>query len=216
MPLVKSQNGLRITSSTGVTGTLGCLAHALHDEQPVVLSTWHVLFGNGAREGDAVWLVNETNGERSYSPLGRSLYGKLGRVRVDGEEHFIDCAVSSCLVSPDDSCFGGGTLTGLNGHETPRVGDRVTKTGAATGTTTGIIIDVNYSKPGQPAFGPTQILIKSVADAVFAAEGDSGSLIVSDSNKAVGLLWGTNTSGEGVACPIAPVLHALNITLAQF
>jgi hypothetical protein len=116
--------------------------------------------------------------------------------------------VSSCLVSPRDTCFSG-TLTSLNGADTPRVGERVTKTGAATGTTTGIIIDVNYSKPGQPAFGPTQILIKSIDDAVFAAEGDSGSLIVSDSRKAVGLLWGTNTSGEGVASPIAPVLHAM-------
>ncbi len=215
MPLAKSHNGLRITSSTGITGTLGCLAHALHDEQPVVLSTWHVLFGNSAREGDAVWLVNETNGERSYAPLGRSLYGKLGRVRFAGAEHYIDCAVSSCLVSPRDTCFSR-TLTSVNGHDTPRVGDRVTKTGAATGTTTGIIVDVNYSKPDQPAFGPAQILIKPIDDAVFAAEGDSGALIVSDAKKAVGLLWGTNTSGEGVACPIAPVLHALNITLAEF
>ena len=214
MQSAKSNNGVRITTSTGVTGTLGCLAHALHDDQPVLLSTWHVLFGNGAREGDAVWLVNEANGERSYAPLGRSLYGKLGRVRFAGEEHYIDCAVSSCLVAPDDAFFGG-ALTSLNGHDTPHVGDRVTKTGAATGTTTGIIIDVNYSEParGQSPSGPTQILIKPVDGAAFAAEGDSGSLIVSDSKKAVGLLWGTNTRGEGVACPIAPVLHAMNITL---
>lgn len=208
--MAKPGNGARITSSTGVPGTLGCLAHTLHDNQPVVLSTWHVLFGNGAREGDAVWLVNESDGERSYSPLGRSLYGKLGRVRFDGEEHYIDCAVSSCLIAPGDSF--------LNGHDTPRVGDRVTKTGAATGTTAGIIIDVTYSKPmvGQPDFGPNQILIKPVDNRAFAAGGDSGSIIVSDSKKALGLLWGTNTRGEGVACPIAPVLYAMNITLAQF
>jgi hypothetical protein len=194
-------SGARITSSTGVPGTLGCLAFTLHDEQPVLLSTWHVLFGNCAREGDAVWLVNESDGERSYSPLGRSLYGKLGRVRFDDEEHYIDCAVSSYLIAPGDS-------SDLDGHDTPEVGDRVTKAGAATGTTTGIIIAVNY-------FGPNQILIKPVDDGAFAAEGDSGSIIVSDSKKALGLLWGTNTRGEGVACPIAPVLHAMNITLRR-
>ena len=185
-------------------GTLGCLAYTLHDQQPVVLSTWHVLFGNGAREGDAVWLVDESEGERTFSPLGRSLYGKLGRVRIDGEEHYIDCAVSSYLIAPEDSF--------LSGHDTPRVGDLVTKTGAATGITAGIIVDVNYSKP---SVGPNQILIKPVDNRAFAAEGDSGSLIVSDSKKALGLLWGVNTSGEGVACPIAPVLYAMNITLAQ-
>ena len=207
--MAKPGSGARITSSTGVPGTLGCLAYTLHDEQPVLLSTWHVLFGNGAKEGDAVWLVNEADGERTYSPLGRSLYGKLGRVRFGDEEHYIDCAVSSYLIGPGDSF--------LEGHDTPRVGDRVTKTGAATGTTAGIIIAVDSSEQvGQRAFGPNQILIKPVDNGAFAAEGDSGSIIVSDSKKAVGLLWGTNTRGEGVACPIAPVLHAMNITLAQF
>lgn len=204
------KNGARITSATGVTGTLGCLAHTLHDKQPVLLSTWHVLFGNGAREGDGVWLVNNFAGERKYEPLGRSLYGKLGLVRIGGEEHYIDCAVSSFTGNPDAT-----TPASPKDHDTPRVGDRVTKIGAATGTTTGIIIDVNYSElvMGQPHFGPGQILIKSVDDSAFAAEGDSGSLIVTESNKAVGLLWGANTRGEGVACPIAPVLYAMNITL---
>lgn len=206
--MAKPGSGARITSSTGVPGTLGCLAHTLHDNQPVLLSTWHVLFGNGAREGDAVWLVNESNGERTYSPLGHSLYGKLGRVRFGDEDHYIDCAVSSCLFAPGDPC-----LSDLDGHDTARVGDLVTKTGAATGTTTGIIITINYS---EPAGGPNQILIKPVDNGAFAAEGDSGSIILSDSKKALGLLWGTNTRGEGVACPIAPVLHAMNITLAQF
>jgi hypothetical protein len=198
--MAKPGSGARITSSTGVPGTLGCLAYTLHDEQPVVLSTWHVLFGNGAREGDAVWLVDESNGERTYSPLGRSLYGKLGRVRFGDEEHYIDCAVSSYLIAPGDS--------DVDGHDTPRVGDLVTKTGAATGTTVGIITALNYSDMGQ-------ILIKPVDNEAFAAEGDSGSVIVSGAKKAVGLLWGTNTRGEGVACPIAPVLHAMNITLQR-
>jgi hypothetical protein len=191
----------------------------LHDQQPVVLSTWHVLFGNGAREGEAVWLVNEANGERTYSTLGRALYGKLGRVRFGDEEHFIDCAVSSCLLAPEDAFLSNLDRPTANpdGHNIPRVGDRVTKTGAATGTTTGIIIAVNYSKTtvGQTDFGPNQILIKPVDDEAFAAEGDSGSIILSESQKAVGLLWGSNTRGEGVACAIAPVIHAMNITLAR-
>jgi hypothetical protein len=168
-----------------------------------------VLFGNGAREGEAVWLVNEANGERTYAPLGRSLYGKLGQVRFGAEEHFIDCALSSCLLATQDPSLS------LNGHDTPRVGDRVTKTGAATGTTAGVIIAIDYSEP-TVGRGPNQILIKPVNGAAFAAEGDSGSIIVSDSQKAVGLLWGANTRGEGVACPIAPVIHAMNITLSQF
>jgi hypothetical protein len=106
----------------------------------------------------------------------------------------------------------------VDGHETAQVGTLVTKTGAATGTTTGIIVDTNYSETldGQACSAPAQILIRPVDNgSTFSSEGDSGSLLVNDSNKAVGLLWGMNTRGEGIACPIAPVLYAMNITLAQ-
>jgi hypothetical protein len=48
---------------------------------------------------------------------------------------------------------------------------------------------------------------------VFSADGDSGAVVVDAANKAIGLLWGTNVRGEGIACPIAPVLYAMNITL---
>ena len=41
----------------------------------------------------------------------------------------------------------------------------------------------------------------------------SGSLIVNGTGEAVGLLWGANTRGDGVASPIGPVLHSMSITL---
>jgi hypothetical protein len=99
------------------------------------------------------------------------------------------------------------------------------KTGAATGTTTGIIVDSFYcgsTDAGVSANGsvrdpaPRQLLIRSTdPQRPFAEEGDSGALIVNEDNAAVGLLWGTTVVAESVACPIAPVLHALNIQLCE-
>jgi hypothetical protein len=99
----------------------------------------------------------------------------------------------------------------------------VTKTGAATGTTTGIIVDPAYRGTTNPypaanrdvrEPAPRQLLIRSNdPQRPFAAEGDSGALIWNEHDTPIGLLWGTTVAAEGVACPIAPVLHALNIQL---
>jgi hypothetical protein len=94
----------------------------------------------------------------------------------------------------------------------------VTKCGAATGTTTGVVVSVDYADvawiEGRPQAASRQLLVRSLGDeGPFSAAGDSGALVVNASGKAVGLLWGANSRGEGVACPIAPVLHAMNIAL---
>jgi hypothetical protein len=214
--------GIQIANSRGVPGTLGCVAHTLHDRQPVLLSTWHVLFGGGAQRGDAVWLVGEAGGERVFSTLGRTLYGKIGIVHFGGEDFYVDCAVGSCTGPAPALTERFRLRTSLTpfvaGHDVARLGSLVTKTGAATGTTSGIIVDVNYSNTvcagGPLTATPKQLLVRPTnGHPVFSAEGDSGALILDESNRAVGLLWGTNTRGEGVACAVAPVLYAMNIAL---
>src|SRR5436305_3954202 len=74
---VRPQLGAKIANSRGVPGTLGCIAHTLHDKRTVLLSSWHVLFGKGGYEDSEVWLVDETHDTRHYSRIGRTLYGKI-------------------------------------------------------------------------------------------------------------------------------------------
>ncbi len=205
-------SGAGIVNAKGVTGTLGCLAYTLHDGCPVLLSTWHVLFGEAAREDSAVWWVKESTDGSGLSGIGRTLYGKLGTVEFAGEDYYVDCAVASFHKSTTTSK----SPTLITDYGTAQVGDVVRKSGAATGTTRGTIIDVTYSDPAvtKGRRTPRQLLVKSLhEEKVFSAEGDSGAIVVDAANKAVGLLWGTNISGQGIACPIAPVLYAMNITL---
>lgn len=214
--------GSRIANSRGVPGTLGCLAHTLQDRRPVFLSNWHVLFGNGAEKSGQVWLVDETDGTRRFSGIGRSLYGKIGTVRLDGEDYYVDCAVGSFLPPerrkrrPGQRAWARASM--VTGHDTAKPGYRVTKTGAATGITSGIVVDTNYPDfvwiEGRAYSAPGQLLVQPIKGCkAFSDEGDSGAVITNTANKVVGLLWGTNCRGEGIACPIGPVLNSLNIVL---
>jgi hypothetical protein len=54
----------KIINAKGIPGTLGCFARTRHDARLVVVSSWHVLFGCGARESDPVWLLDEPHGAR--------------------------------------------------------------------------------------------------------------------------------------------------------
>lgn len=211
--------GARIANSRGVPGTLGCVAVARHDGSAVLLTNHHVLFGAGAAERDPVWLVEDREGILSFREVGRSLYGRLGTVRHLGAEHYVDCAV--------------GTLAGLSpvpqrrlrladlppGDEEvpPAPGDRVRKTGWATGTTEGVVVDVAYPDvalvEGRAYPAPRQLLVRPAEGAAgpFSAEGDSGAVLRDEGGRAVGLLWGVNHRGESVACHIGPVLEVLGI-----
>jgi len=203
-PLSLQMTALRIANSRGVPGTAGAIGYTLHDGRPVLLSTWHVLFGRGADCDEDVWLGEDVQ------RIGRVLYGKIGSVQLGDETIHVDCAVASCGDLREPRALG---------HDTARVGDLVTKCGAATGITTGVVVSVEESDvvtiDGRAFAASRQVLVRSLeSDRPFSAEGDSGALLINASGRAVGLLWGTNHRGEGVACPIAAVLYAMNITLS--
>lgn len=203
---------VRIANSRGIPGTLGCLARTVHQHRPVFLTSCHVLFAAGAARSDPVWRVEEIEGRRNYSRLGSALQGKCGIVRFRGDDYHVDCAIGA-LDQPQ-------TGKGLR-IATPRHGERVFKTGAATGATTGVIVDSSYTADPDGAenrrdTAPRQLLVRSTEPGKsFAAEGDSGALILNQDHAVLGLLWGATVAGEGVACPIGPVLHALNIRLEE-
>jgi hypothetical protein len=198
---------------------MSCIAHNTHDGRAVLLSTHHVIFGEGAAKGSALSVVEIVDGRHVFHPIGRSLYGKLGILRFDNDDYYVDCAVASCerpdLLHDKTVCAGSAFPATFAGFSRAKIGSRVTKIGAATGITTGIVVDLNYSDTlSRRTHTPKQILIRPTEGySAFSAEGDSGALIIDDANQVVGLLWGTNCRGEGVACHIAPVLLAMNIKL---
>lgn len=208
-------SGARIANARGVPGTLGCVAVMAHDGRPVLLGSHHVLFGDGAGEREPVWRVDGGACRR----LGNTLHGRLGTVAFDGGDCYVDCAVAS-LDGEAGVPPGWFAVPRAGRVAAARPGMRVTKTGGATGDTTGVIVDAEYPDvariEGRTRHAPRQLLVRADPAATpFSAEGDSGAVLRDEAGRLVGQLWGVNARGESVASPIAPVLWVLGIHPAR-
>jgi endonuclease G, mitochondrial len=218
-------DGAMIANRHGVPGTLGCRAWIERTGQPVLLSNYHVLFGKNARRGDPIWRVWPGGAAHRYLTIARVLDGKAETIRYDGRPYFVDAAIGALdpLRAVDEAPPSGQIAAA-------ELGSVVAKQGAATGRTTGRIVDICYPDrwfvDDRSLDAPNQLLI-APEDAPrtdagetsgddgdgFCDTGDSGSIVRDEADRAVGLLWGSNARGEGVASHIGPVLHALQIRL---
>ena len=207
-----------IVNANGVPGTLGCLARTRREGRLVLVSSWHVLFGAGAREGDPVWLLDESHGARRYQRAAAAWYGRIDTLRYGGGDFHVDCAIATW--AHDREAVRGAALPPIIARpDTVNPGDPVTKTGAATGTTAGVIIDVDFCSvaraDGRCFKTPRQLLVRSLERGPFSRDGDSGALVLNSRSEAVGLLWGATPRGDGVACHLMPALYALDIAFPQ-
>jgi hypothetical protein len=206
--------GAAIANNRGVPGSLGCMAWLRRTDEPVLLSSYHVLFGRRCERGDAVWSVGSHATPRL---IGRVLAGKAGIVAGIDPPTFVDAATAS----PVDATAAVFSATGhAVAAEHIDAGAVATKCGAATGRTHGVVIDIAYPDlwywEYQSEKAPRQILIRSTSsDRPFSRTGDSGAVVRNERGQLLGLLWGTTGRGEGVASPIAAVARALGLRFAN-
>jgi hypothetical protein len=219
--LENSLEGAMIANGKGVPGTLGCWAVHEATGRSVLLSNYHVLFGKGCQPGDMIWKLQRRGVEDQYEPIGKILTGKAATVSYRGTDYFIDAAIAEGDVLHDEASQQLDPEKRTAGTGEAMLGSLVSKVGAATRRTFGMIVDFCY--PDQwycdmrSANAPNQILIQPISDGagdeikVFSRLGDSGAVIRDGSGGVVGLLWGSNARGEGVACHIGPVVSELGI-----
>lgn len=205
----------RIANARGVPGTLGGLARTLDDGRLVLLTAHHVLFGANARPNDRVWRVMGSDDAPRFQAVGRVLYGRAGIVRHGDADVHVDCAVAAVDAVHPLAAMGGRDEMCTVAHTAP--GERVSKHGAATGFTEGVVVDTTHCDrirtDGRELAAPGQILVRPLTSGGFSAEGDSGAFLRNADGAVVGLLWGVTARGEGVACPIAAVLWVLQLRL---
>ncbi|MET8863810.1 hypothetical protein ABZW11_12705 [Nonomuraea sp. NPDC004580] len=218
LPGLMGPPAVRIVNARGVPGVASVLVRdaegALH-----LLTGHHVLHGCGAQAGDVVWAL-PSDGDEPVR-LGQAGHGHLGTVKHDGEEYFVDAA----LIRLDDvRNLPGWLRLALAGPwpvevARPEPKALVCKHGPGTGRTDGVLLDVAYpDRPfidGREFRAPGQLLVgPRDPGRVFSTSGDSGAALLDGQRRLVGLLWGTTAGGDGVACPIAPVLDRLGVTPA--
>jgi hypothetical protein len=213
---------LAIANANGLPGTAGLIVVDAEGAR-AVLTNHHVVFAGGAAIGDRVWaLPSVTDGHDPADVvcLGRTRAGRIGRITFTGETCFVDCAL---VRMENEELFPTWLIASLADLYVTEVANAepglpVIKCGATTGLTAGMIADVAY--PDHPYIGdrwwkaPGQLLIDSRdGELNFSAAGDSGAAVLDEQGRVVGLLWGSNANGQGISCPIAPVLDCLGATL---
>lgn len=231
--------GVSIAHEKVTAGTLGVLVHRASGEA-VILSNNHVLANsNDARKGDRILqpgpydggrpedAIAELDGfvriqfsERDLGGLGRLLERALRPFLVpigldvrrlpSGKTNLVDAAIAgplaADLVAPDILEIGRAA-----GTADAALGMRVKKSGRTTGLTRGRVtaldasVEVDYG-------GKTAMFRSQVVSDILSRGGDSGSLIVDESNRAVGLLFAGGTTTT-ILNPIAAVLTALELRL---
>lgn len=223
LKLSRKDRLLQIHNASGIPGTASAIVRD-HRGSRYLLSNHHVVFGPHGRPGDPIW-ANPSQGDHSPSTssvlVGRAAGGRIGAVVCGAETYFVDSALvalDACDEFPPwlRAIFAGPWPTAA---ATAVPGLEVVKHGPATGRTSGAVADVAYPDTAvveqQEVPAPNQLLIRSnAAELNYAARGDSGAAVVDGCGRIVGMLWGCNETGDGVACPIEPVLSALDVALA--
>lgn|GEM_PF-286726 len=219
------KTGVSIAHCNVTAGTLGAFVKRSDDGKMYLLSNNHVLANEDAGSiGDAVLQQGPYDGGVNTGDR----VGALAQwIAFNPANNLVDAAIAELDDGADvvlrDLC-GLGTLNGL--ADQPLLpGTPVSKIGRTTGLTRGVVtaieiddVVVSYDC-GNISFD-RQIEIEGMGDNAFSAGGDSGSLIVDDDMRAVGLLFAggdhgaSNGKGLTYANDIGAVLSALQIELA--
>jgi hypothetical protein len=212
-------------------GTLGCLAVLNDGSGKIVgLTNEHVLRTHSLEGADGNQ-VGQPHKVECCCCCTKNIIGKV----LDSSEK-PDCAIIELHNDIIHEIQAAHTVDEIHeigkikGRAVAKLNTAVKKRGAATRLTHGIIKDI--------AFDGDQILIGPAdPDESFASFGDSGSLVLTEDNQVIGLLWGTkrdrfksDTLGNpdapsidieeplerrmhGIVTPIAAVEEALNIKI---
>jgi hypothetical protein len=224
---------LKLGTSIGhfqiTAGTLGAVVRDKTDGAPLLLSNNHVLANeNKAKIGDAVLQPAAFDGGTDPADCVATL-AKVVKLKKTGV-NFVDCAAAAPVQGVEADALtihGLGKLAGL-GPDFLDSGSTVTKLGRTTGLTRGrvrafeldnVAVGFGQENSRYNLLFNNQIEIEGEGTDPFARGGDSGSLIVADDLRAVGLLFavgdtgGQNGKGLTYASPIRAVLDALGVQL---
>lgn len=211
--------GCSVGGKDGGAGTLGAFVDV--NGGTYILSNNHVLSESSfigdthAKVGDLIWQPGGVDGGNpQYAVATLANWAAFNSTSANN----IDCAIAAINPSLVGRISYGGRA--LCGFRQAIMGEDVFKVGRTTEFTRGIIDStemsdawVNY-RTG-PAEFDDQIMIVGNNGQPFSLPGDSGSLVIAESDyKAVGLIFaGNQRGGYSIACPIIPVLKVFGASL---
>jgi len=210
-----------------IVGTLGCFVTA--GGQKAMLSNNHVLAGENRGQNAQDRILQQGTGQFSLAEHAGTLTQFVAiRPSPPGASpslanaifNDVDAAIANVrqgVASAQRYLSSRHGVVAPSGTAAAQVGDRVFKVGRTTGLTRGeitqvatIVGPIPYD-PG-PCWFQGTIVVEGEHGTMFSDHGDSGSAIVRNDGKVVGLLFAGNGQ-QTYGCPIDVVLQVLNCTI---
>ncbi len=211
-----SAPGVSIGHYLTTAGTFGAVVYDINNEQPLILSNNHVLANssNGrdrrARIGDLILQPGVIDGGRT-SDNAIARLKKYVALNDYPRKNSVDCALAqplnNTLIVPDVLGIGK-----IQGDVTAQVGMNVKKTGRTTGLTTGKIRAINVTLNVGYGRGRNLRFENQVLTTDMSSGGDSGSIVLDENNRAVGLLF----AGSDQATLLNPIQKVLSLLDVKF
>lgn len=200
-------------------GTLGAFARRPEDDGLYFLSNSHVIADHGLAKLDDPILQPATSDNGTAADQIGVLVDFVPFVySTDGFPNLVDAALGR--IEPGLAHTATRVIGRAPSGVTTRVrrGMHVRKVGRTTDLTTGIVQDVNFRLSMQYKVSPTATQRVGFRDQIlctrFTQPGDSGALVLSSSNRAVGLHFAGSTSAS-IFNRIGNVLRTLGVELVM-
>lgn len=192
---------------TKSAGTLG--ARVDHKGTPCVLSAWHVLYRNPATDGTMVVQPGVLDG-------GSAVTDAIGVNRRGILSDTLDAAIAT-IDKPASDHVGTGTRCygPISGVDKAAVTMAVKKCGRTSESTSGAVTSVNSTvKVKHPSYpGGEMVFNKQIQMTLHAIGGDSGAVVLTDKDAAVGLLFAASAT-QSWANHIQDVMDAFDVTFS--
>jgi len=203
--------GVSIAHYRVTAGTFGAVVYDITSGKPLLLSNNHVLAnsstgrGINARIGDPILQPGPLDGGSS----SQNVIAKLKRYIALSSINQVDCAVAEPL-SPDMITPYILDIGPVSGVTSATLQQQLKKSGRTTGLTSGLVQAVNVTANINYGGGRLLRFENQILTTNMSAPGDSGSLVLDLSNRAVGLLFaGSDT--VTLLNPIQLVLDKLEV-----
>ncbi len=191
-------------------GTLGTRVFDATTGEKLLLSNAHIFAPEGAREGDLIFQPGMFDGGDTSDKVAELL--RWSKFPPDNDT-IVDAAVARPLTPNEvkEDILNIGTVTKM---AYPKINSVVRKSGRSSGLTSGMVVDTNASIMIDYGSFATTFTDQIIINPAIALSGDSGSLLVDEGNRAVGLVL-AGSDKITVANKITNVAAKLNINFGD-
>ena len=213
------QAGYAVSPATqrDYTGSIGCIVEkGTFSKEYFILSSNHVLSAaNKFRIGyDIVQPAAEYGGEAPSDSVAR-LYKTIPLqfiTTLHKPQNTMDCAIAK-LNNKSLASHIIAKIGKVKGSDAPVIRSTVRKVGCATDLTSGAVSSFGITIKVKYDDGKEALFVNQLRAKVKCSDGDSGSAIVNQNSKVVGLLVAGDDEGGCIFSSIKPILKALDVKI---